>query len=521
MSIVLKRKPDSSVYYSADSQPYYSADPPIRRDTPSAPTERQIRAYGDRLDVQLGRALGKAARSAFDKTVEKIKTRAKPPISTKPVAKPKHTPVPKTKTPNFTPITVKTPAYQLLRGNFSELVPPSAVRNITNWAVGDGYSLIVNSDKTPEAVPALKVERVDHKGQYKMAPKKTLSNTGAFKGVNVSNVRNAPAAISRRMNVVNQPKMRTSRNGVVIHHKEYMSNIMSSAVTLSYNAVGFVLNPGKMSTFPWLSTMSCNFDKYKILRCSISLVSNQPTTVAGRIGVGFDYDSTDPLPVDRTDFFSLTHHAECSAWDSLVFPIPLRGGERFVNSHTVTDSKLIDYGQIVIMADQIVTTGTAINLGDAIIDYDVELIEPQQAIMSTQSVTGKNISSFTDLVTVGPSLGQQQHTTSTTTLDFLLSAGYYSISLNLYDFAGGTPTAAIDHTTGTTGKFTYEGGANVFMINEIIHVINNDGKLRIVFAGVTIANLEGIFIAITRMAPTNYKSASTAGTWSGTIAATL
>lgn len=216
--------------------------------------------------------------------------------------------------------------------------------------------------------------------------RRSLSNTGMFRGRNTTSTRNAPVAISRRMNVVNKPRMATSSKGIVIAHKEYMSNIVSSATTLTFNATALTLNPGKIAAFPWLSTIAGNFDKYRIMSCKISLVSNQPTTTAGRIGVGFDYDSTDPLPADRTDFFSLTHHAECSAWDSLEFDIPLQGGTRFVNSHTITDSKLIDYGQVIIMSDQIVATSS--NLGDAIIEYVVELLDPSKLFCPLMFWTG-------------------------------------------------------------------------------------------------------------------------------------
>lgn len=377
--------------------------------------------------------------------------------------------------------------------------------------------------------PSNKQTSVDHdvqlvakyQGKYVMGRtgKKALSNA-AFRGTNTSNVRHAPAAISRRMNVVNKPKMRNGKDGLVVHHKEYMSNIVSNATTLGFKAVGLTLNPGKISTFPWLSTLAGNFDKYRIISCTISLVTNQPTTTAGRIGVGFDYDSTDPVPDDRTDFFSLTHHAECAAWDCLDFTIPLQGGVRFVNSHTVTDSKLIDYGQVILMTDQIVTTGTAINLGDAIIEYAVELIDPQQAIMLTYALVGKNPPDFTSMTQVGPVIGEMVPTASTTVVEHRLSIGYYLIVVTADDTGTGTPGLSFNFTSGTTGKLNVASTTVVNTAVAVVHVLADDSTFRLTLSSVAINDLEGLFVYITRIAPPVYVK-SVAATWQGNITASL
>lgn len=377
------------------------------------------------------------------------------------------------------------------------------------------------------AVPS----HIERKGTYVMSrqgksalsnmPKRSGALSNVFRGTNTSSTRNAPAAISRRMNVVNKPRITASSKGIVVRHKEYMSNILSAATTLSFNAIGLTLNPGKIQAFPWLSTIAGNFDKYRILSCTISLVTNQPTTTAGRVGVGFDYDSTDPVPDDRTDFFSLTHHAECAAWDSLDFKIPLQGGVRFVNSHTATDSKLIDYGQVIIMADQIVTTAsTPVNLGDVIIDYAVELIDPQQAIMLTYGLTGKNVSSFAGLTATGPSIGEMVSTTSTTVMEHKLPIGYYLLTVSLFDGGGGTPGFAWDSTSGTLGVFNGASNTTVHNNIAIIHTLKDDTILRATFSGVTIANLEGIDFNITRISPSVYTKALS-NTWSANFPNTL
>jgi len=255
--------------------------------------------------------------------------------------------------------------------------------------------------------------------------------------------------------------------------------------------------------FNWLSSFAANFDKYRILSFKAMFVSNQPTSTAGRVGLGIDYDSTDPLPADRTEFFSLTHNVESAPWDSLVLNVPFKPEVKFVNSHTTTDSKLIDYGQLVCMADQIVTSGTAITLGDVIIEYEIELLEPQQSVYSTTYFSGANIGAFSTLTVSGPTVAKMVATNSTTVLEFTLPDGYYLMSCSLVDGGAGTPgLTAVVH--GGSGTNTYTGDASSKVIVGRFKITSNDGSIKLTFSTVTIANLESILIAFTRISASNY-----------------
>ncbi len=380
--------------------------------------------------------------------------------------------------------------------------PPTKAPVVTSIPVGPKTNapVIVQTTQGPVAVvPLAKPSYKPGKalGTYVMGKSgKMALSTMSSRGIST---KRAPAAFSRRMNISNKPVMSASSKGINVRHKEYMTNIMSNATTLSYFSEALILNPGKINAFPWLSTIAGNFDKYKINRLTITLVSNQPTTTAGRIGVGIDYDSTDPMPVDRTEFFSLTHHVECSAWDSITFNVPLQGGVRFINSHTNTDSKLIDYGQIIIMADQVVTTGTAIDLGDAIIDYDIDLIDPQQAVMLTQSFTGTNPADFTKLEVTGPLIASIQSTISATVVDFKFAVGKYIFNEHIRDSAAASPVGNVTALTGIVGK-KYGLGNTISYTANGVFTCNTDGAIvRITFSGAAFAGLETVSISFTRI----------------------
>lgn len=314
----------------------------------------------------------------------------------------------------------------------------------------------------------------------------------------------APVNISRRVMVKSKPKITSGKKGLVITHREMIGQIISSGTTLGYKTDAFVINPGKYATFPWLSNIAGNFDKYIMRKLRFYTISNQATSVAGRVGLGYDVDSTDIAPADRNEFFALTYHSECAPWDTVTLDIPLDQKERFVNSHTTSDSKLIDIGQVILMSDAVVATNTA--LSDVIVEYTVELMDPQQAIYSTQYVAGANFSGATlDLLsTHGPVVvqlaGSGFRLQSTSTILYCRALqGYYAINLFTRDAAGGTPGLALA-VNGGTGRVAGAVNSTIErMIMGVAKVTTNDAFFRITFSSVAPADLELINFQFTRI----------------------
>lgn len=313
-------------------------------------------------------------------------------------------------------------------------------------------------------------------------------------------VRNAPAAVSRRVAGKGRPRMRVGGKGVVIVHSEMLGSIVSNATINTFTANGFVLNPGKFGTFPWLASLASNFDKYIVRSCIVHFVSSQPTNIAGKVGIGFDYDSTDPLPVDRNEFFSLTHHVECSTWDSVSMSIPLDVVPRFVNSHTNTDSKLIDAGNIILMSDQVPTASLV--LGDIILEYAVELIEPQQAIYCSQIFSSTSaIAAWSSLSVSGPVLALQLPTTSITDVEYALPQGYYSYFCVASDSGLGSPvlTATTHNMAASNGSSETTTGRA--FAHGVLKVTTNDATVKFVLSVVTLANTERLKFLFSRISP--------------------
>ncbi len=331
------------------------------------------------------------------------------------------------------------------------------------------------------------------------APVYTMSKRGKKALASLVTQKSAPASKGARIASANRPRMISSARGVVIQHKEMIGSLISSATTLTFAATGFIVNPGKPAGFPWLSTIASNFDKYRMRKLVVHLVSSQPTSVAGRIGVGIDYDSTDSLPGDRVDFFNLTHHAECAAWDSVRLEIPVLPDIKFVNSHTTSDSKLIDMGQVVVMSDQIVATSATI--ADIIVEYHVELLEPQQAPLFTGSYYGANVAAFSSLSVTGPNVGALVPTSSTTVAEWVLPQGCYAVQVVLFDSGAGSPVATVD-IHGGTGRRSTVSSTTTSNVVSVFKITSNDGTFRLTLSGVVISNIEDLIVCFSRISPT-------------------
>ncbi len=170
------------------------------------------------------------------------------------------------------------------------------------------------------------------------------------------------------------PRFRSVRGGkTVVSHTEFVSTAV--AISAGFKTQGpFVVNPTIFGTFPWLSSIALNFDKYRFTSLVFEYVPILPTTQAGRVGLIFDYDSQDSAPLVRADCYSYQHSVEGPVWDRLLLKVKTDNVVRYTDFGSTTDTKLIDLGALFIFTD---ATGGNLTTGDVLIHYTVELIEPQ------------------------------------------------------------------------------------------------------------------------------------------------
>jgi len=359
-----------------------------------------------------------------------------------------------------------------------------------------------------------------------VASQKAMNTTGAMM-LNVS----APAAASQVVARGGNPRTRSSMRGITVTHSEMIGTLISNTTTLFYTAGNYVVNPAKADLFPWLSSMATNYDKYRIRRCVVHLVSMQPTSVAGRMGIAYDPDSTDDLPADRAEVYAMYRHAEGPLWQSLALELPVSGKEMFCNTHTTADSKLIDDGQVIVFSDAVVATSS--KLADVIVEYTVELLDPQQALFASSLNLMSNISAVSGDIYVPTSSHGPKFATfftqSSLAYYVVPSPGYYSITIHMYDAGAASPVITIHNGT---SNYMYGNKLNstTHAICKIYVKVSNNSVntstdtfvgdyLGVTLSGVAnLASLESHKVEITRIAPPIWTTFSTTG-WTTTAAA--
>jgi len=340
--------------------------------------------------------------------------------------------------------------------------------------------------------------------------------------MNRAMVTNAPVAKSLKVRRQTKPMTRQLGNGVVITHTEMISTVLtgtpSSNVT-AFHVDAYRINPGVPSVFPWLSSVAVNYEKYrfkKLVFCGIPLVA---TNTSGRYGIGMDYDSTDAAPATRQEFYALSHQVEAMPWDPVSIDIPVDSQYRFTGTHTVSDSKLIDLGQILVMSDSISNGGTisaAFNLFDCVVSYEVELIQPQQALFASQTfatntplTVGLPLGTGVDLTSItGPQIvSRPPNPQSTSGITVYLPYGSYVIT-GYATWSSGTATATVTAGTSTTVKGNSAAGASFALYTIWANVTAQEGSVSLNVGTVTwTTSLTKLDLTISRVSPPSYVAA--------------
>lgn len=310
----------------------------------------------------------------------------------------------------------------------------------------------------------------------------------------------APAAVSRRIVRKSKPITRNTKNGVVITHSEMIDPITSA--TSAFSVEAYRCNPGLPNIFPWLSTVAVNYEKYRFKSLVFKTSSLVATSTGGRVGIGFDYDSTDMPPGNRAEFYALTTHAEGPLWDSLTLPIKCDNTFRFTGTHTVADSKLIDLGQVLVYTDAVASAAV---VGDVIVDYVVELIEPQPPMFSTYQLWTTGNMTVGELVSIdstqhqyGLAQGATIFTTSSTVMTWTVPFGNYIIDC-VVNWSTGTPSITSAAVSGCSLKQYGGVVTNQFTSVTMLKVTGSTGVFTWTASGVAWnANLTRFMVNLTR-----------------------
>jgi hypothetical protein len=182
------------------------------------------------------------------------------------------------------------------------------------------------------------------------------------------------------------PKLRGSRGVIRVTHKELLTTIRNSTTIDVQHAFTsgqsiFTVNAAASTTFPWLSSIASSYDYYRFKKIRLVYVPLCGTNTTGRVMLGYDPDSTDTIPPDRSSLSSYSCSSESSPWAVNTLDLKLSDTAKwYYNDNTSVGSSFTNTGALMDQGQIFAATwgGADSNpIGEIYVLYDVELKDPQ------------------------------------------------------------------------------------------------------------------------------------------------
>jgi hypothetical protein len=166
---------------------------------------------------------------------------------------------------------------------------------------------------------------------------------------------------------------------VIITHSEYYGSIVTTSTTFTLSK-DIVVQPGLNVSFPWLSTIAQNFDRYQLLNLELEYIPACPTSTGGTVYMAFDPDALDFGPIQTSDMLQYKSNIQFSPFLAQRLKVPTSLFKRILYTRTAAqnigngDLKTYDAGLLYVATDM---TATGVSLGTIKLVYTVQLMDPQ------------------------------------------------------------------------------------------------------------------------------------------------
>lgn len=293
----------------------------------------------------------------------------------------------------------------------------------------------------------------------------------------------APAAVGRVVRMQNpilQTSMRNNKAVTTITHREFLGDLVGST---AFNVTQYSINPGLLSSFPWLGQMGNNWESYLFKRLEYYYETSSPTNTSGSVMMAVDFDAADAAPTSKVQMMTYEYAVRSSTWEEceyLAHTLNLEkfGVQRYTRGGNLAsnlDIKTYDVGNLFVATSGQADSTTVI--GEIYVEYTVEFYTPQSnpaAVIlanSAKIASGGSVSKgapFGTSPTVYGGLPVTISSGNTMTFDQI---GQYLIEIQL---VGTTVTATfptltdvqnIVSTVGSSGSVSATDGIYVFLVN--------------------------------------------------------
>lgn len=172
-----------------------------------------------------------------------------------------------------------------------------------------------------------------------------------------------------------------------ICHREYITDIITSSTTGAFKLQSFQIQPGYSVSFPWLSSVAQNFQKYRILGAIVEYKSGSgdaitgTNTALGEVMISSNYNCADGNFVNRVQMENTQYTSSAKPSESFVHIIECDPDLQaqnllYVNTKAqpLVGMTINECNWVNVQVATVGMQGANVNVGSLYITYDIEFV---------------------------------------------------------------------------------------------------------------------------------------------------
>jgi len=179
------------------------------------------------------------------------------------------------------------------------------------------------------------------------------------------------------------PEIKNKGQAFIFRHREYVQDVTSS---VAFNNSSFIINPGNITLFPWLSSLAAAFEEFEVLGMIAEfkpLISLTSTNANGAVVFATEYNVLKPNFSSKIQMENYEYATSCAPYQSMFHAIEcapnqtaLGSAHRYVNFGALpanADARLYNLGnlQLALQGQSSATT-----VGEFWITYEIAFYKP-------------------------------------------------------------------------------------------------------------------------------------------------